>query len=189
MIGNDLVYLPGWPKPKADRLTRFRNKLFTSLEISILHDLPDYGAALLWSVKEAVYKIRYRDRPKAFYAPKAMEIKDVDLGGVEIICECWSAGISYTSKSEILDEYIHTLAIKSSADHRLKDVQISIQKYQHGQTKYLIDSAGNQLAKIGKNKFGIPEFRGNADFQNSILSLSHDGDKMALVWLGHEHSG
>lgn len=183
MIGNDLVYIPDWPKLPAERHRRFRQKLYTPLELSLLDNLPVYGEALFWSVKEAIYKIVYRQKPVAFYAPKAFEVKIVEQLGQQFWCRAEYAGTEYISCTDPLPDYLHSVALEKGVSKRFNGVQRQLQPYQRGQPKILIAPNGEEQSIIAKDHFGIPYFKRESALNNSYLSLSHDGYMLALAWL------
>jgi phosphopantetheinyl transferase (holo-ACP synthase) len=76
LIGNDLIYLPDWPQRLGDRLERYRQKTFLAQEqIGIEKSTaPFFTEALLWSAKEAAYKIWARYNEQRRYNPKNFAI-------------------------------------------------------------------------------------------------------------------
>lgn len=81
MIGNDLVYLPTWPKREGGRLQRFRTKVFTEAEREFitLAENPHLAEAWLWSCKEAAYKVWFKSSHKREFAPKKFKVESSRL--------------------------------------------------------------------------------------------------------------
>lgn len=77
MIGNDLVYLPTWPKREGSRLQRFRTKVFTEAEREFITSTenPHLAEAWLWSCKEAAYKVWFKSNHKREFAPKKFKVE------------------------------------------------------------------------------------------------------------------
>lgn len=183
MIGNDLVYLPGWSKAEGKRLVRFKNKLFTSGEQTLIADYPDYGEALFWSAKEAVYKIGYRVKPTYSYAPKSIEILQVQNVDEYIYCDVEYEGNQYITRSKLHLEYLHTLALEGDNPIRFEKVLYALQEHKRGDPKILIQEGGRLLISIEKDGDGIPLFPLGSKYSGYSLSLSHDGALIGMAWI------
>jgi hypothetical protein len=76
VIGNDLVYLPAWKRRSGNRLQRFRAKVFNPSECAFIQDAKDafLAEALLWSAKEAAYKIWLKNSRKPAFNPLNFQV-------------------------------------------------------------------------------------------------------------------
>ena len=111
MIGNDLVYLPHWPQRESWRRQRFRQKVYHESEISWLREFPDsdFGEALLWAAKEAVYKVRYKLDLQRLYNPKSHRIFRLSTTekGYQLMVE--SGDQTYRVKAVYHNDYLHAI--------------------------------------------------------------------------------
>ena len=182
-MGNDLVYLPGWSRPDSKRHARFKNKLFTDKEQKLLMALPDYGEPLFWSAKESVYKILHRHTREHRFIPKQIELLDYKEVSGFIWCTLQSSSGSYLSRTEFLNDYVHTQALKQSDGTIFDDIQTSLQPIAHREDRFLEDDKGIKLVKVESDDDGIPFFSTDSTYKNKILSISHDHELMALAWI------
>ena len=117
MIGNDVVdILQSRPESNWQR-KGFLEKLFTVEEQLFIKQSsnPEISVWLLWSMKEAAYKIYNRQTKQREYIPKKLICKIVSSNSYitgEVIC---GENIYYT-KTTILDDSIHTIAVNNLSD-------------------------------------------------------------------------
>ena len=183
MIGNDLIYLPGWSKPDPERQRRFRNKLFTESEQLLLNSLPEYGEALLWSMKESAYKLVFRSNPSPRFAPKSLvaHIESLGVGQISGVVSFESSG--FNTLSHISNDFLHTIAVPSGYEHCLEKVGKHFSDRQRNQSDYRFeDPDGNEMI-ITKDEFGIPRFDNEPAIEDSYVSISHDASRIAIAWV------
>ncbi|MDZ7846079.1 MAG: 4'-phosphopantetheinyl transferase superfamily protein [Owenweeksia sp.] len=185
MIGNDLVYLPDWGKFSAERKKSFRAKLFTGEEQSSLakfSNQPD-AEALLWSMKEAAYKLYFRVFPVPFYLPKKFECHLYHWCEKEVSGRVAFGKHEFLTQSLFTEDYLHTIALEAAALHGFDEVQKLIKAYHKNQPRLIEDARHSEKLKVEKDENGIPQLLlENKPVPHSV-SVSHDGDKIAFAWV------
>jgi len=164
MIGNDVVDIlqsrveSNWQRPG------FIHKLFTNNEQLLIADAPEAEIMvwLLWSMKEAAYKIYNRETKIREYIPKQLECKlllktNQYTNGI-VACK---NKVYYTS-SVVANNYVHTIAVGRFDD---LDKVIDIEN-----------------KSIIKNQYGIPYLL-NAQNKLQDVSISHHGRIEKVVTL------
>ncbi|WP_163407219.1 4'-phosphopantetheinyl transferase family protein [Flavobacterium ajazii] len=117
MIGNDVIDLRQSRIESNWQRKGFIEKLFTDTEKQLIKDYhnPEIMVWLLWSMKEAAYKIYNRQTKIREYIPKKLScsiIKLVPYIQGFVICN----GNKYYTKTLITSENIHTVAASTSED-------------------------------------------------------------------------
>ncbi|AWI27279.1 phosphopantetheinyl transferase [Flavobacterium pallidum] len=102
MIGNDLVDLAAAAKESNWRRKGYLQKIFTETEQSYIINSPkpEIVVWILWSMKEAAYKIWNRESGMRSFNPKAFECQICQ------ICENTATGKVYFGSAEYLSETI-----------------------------------------------------------------------------------
>lgn len=157
MIGNDIIDILESRKESNWQRKGFIEKLFTVEEQLLISNANDSEIMvwMLWSMKEAAYKVYNRQTKIRAYIPQKLVCSIVSQNHTfitgKVIC---SENIYYT-KTILSENHIHTIAVKILDD--LKNV-IEIEK-----------------KSILKDKNGIPYLINS--FQNTIqeVSISHHG--------------
>ncbi len=183
MIGNDLVCFKSNPTRVAERHERYLRKTFTAKEreVIVASRFP-FINLLLWSAKEAAFKIYMQQHPEKekFYAPKKFEVS------IKIIKPMEASGtVTYLSKiyffsTNILDDYLHTIAVANEAT--LPSVFTNIYKKVHNQERRIMNPEFGKI-EILKNQFGIPKAFVKGEELPYAVSVSHDGEWEAVVIL------
>ncbi|RTY93659.1 4'-phosphopantetheinyl transferase superfamily protein [Flavobacterium sp. GT3R68] len=153
MIGNDIIDLALAKKESNWKREGFLNKIFTAEEQLLIFQssTPENMVWNLWSRKEAAYKIYNRQTQIRNYNPMQFVCSDVHLAVGKVICK----ENVYFVKTEITNEYIHTIAVTSIKDFKKLEI---------------LDFA----IKIYK-KDGIPEILIKNDTLLKPISISHHG--------------
>jgi phosphopantetheinyl transferase (holo-ACP synthase) len=157
MIGNDVIDLQLAHHQSNWQRKGFIQKLFTPEEqLLITDDLePEAMVWLLWSMKEAAYKIYNRQTKKRAYIPKKLQCslhsKNSHSSMGQVFCE----DQVYHTKTILSHESIHTIAVG-----KLVDLDQVIE----------IENKG-----IIKDKNGIPYLLSKTDNRLHDISLSHHG--------------
>ncbi|PXY46787.1 4'-phosphopantetheinyl transferase family protein [Flavobacterium hydrophilum] len=117
MIGNDVVDILQSRQESNWRRKGFLEKLFTVEEQLFIKQSsnPEVLVWLFWSMKESAYKIYNRQTKQREYIPKKLICKIVSSNSYitgEVIC---GENIYYT-KTTILDDSIHTIAVNNLSD-------------------------------------------------------------------------
>ncbi|TCD10197.1 4-phosphopantetheinyl transferase family protein [Pedobacter frigidisoli] len=135
MVGNDIVDLQLAKVQSNWQRKGYLEKVFNENERLLISSAenPDVIVWLLWSMKEAAYKIHNRVNGIREYAPKKLNcfiVPKVDLtrGRVNI------DGAVYFTKSSINSAYLHT--ISSSIQHQIDAIKISIYEFPNHPSKY-----------------------------------------------------
>ncbi|WP_343670695.1 4'-phosphopantetheinyl transferase superfamily protein [Chitinophaga sp.] len=147
MIGNDIIDLRTAAVESNWRRPNYLSKIFTPKEQSLIYD--DKTVWWLWSAKEAVYKIINRATLQRRYAPLSITWHSPTI--------FLHAGKEYFIKSEITNEFIHTIA----ATNPVLFPQLEV--------------CTDPTIKYYKDEHGMPMI------DNQPVSISHHGRYWAMV--------
>lgn len=157
MIGNDIVDLAQAAKESNWQRRGYLDKIFTVDEQSIILTAPDPTVMvwLLWSCKEAVYKIVHRHTRIRTYTP------------LHFNCSPSSNTVTYKGRlypfrSQQTGNCIHTIAVERNTLFDTLEIHTG-------------DMNLRQQWNISKDKDGIPNLQG------SPVSVSHHGLYAGLV--------
>ena len=165
MIGNDVIDLPLTRHESNWKRKGFIQKLFTDREQSIIANNSDSEIViwLLWSMKEAAYKIYNRQTKIREYIPQELECSILTKTSTYAngIVRC--RNIIYYTKTNLTTEYVHTVAVTS-----LNDLEDIIQIERRG---------------IGKDEHGIPYLLSAQNKHQQAVSISNHGrfEKVVLI--------
>ncbi|WGD35878.1 4'-phosphopantetheinyl transferase superfamily protein [Olleya sp. YS] len=183
MIGNDIVDLKQAAKDSNWQRPRFFDKVFTEKEQEYISTSSNQHQMvwLLWSMKEAAYKVNVQQLGKRFFNPKRMECELISLkkGIVSIDNEI------YFTTSKITEEYVYTVA---KLDENI-EVNSSIFRTENTSYKITSDTLKQSLLKsisetkglaiqtlqIKKTEVGVPQIFNNSKQLLIALSLTHYG--------------
>jgi phosphopantetheinyl transferase (holo-ACP synthase) len=182
LIGNDLVYIPGWSESAPHRHQRFKDKLFLPSEQELLKSLPVWGEPLLWSMKEATYKLVFRTEPSYRYAPKSLRTSVQDLSADRIDGLVNYKDAEFLTQSWRAESYIHTIALPIEQQALFDQVRTLIAPRKRDSSDYQLAISKSEALEIVKDNAGIPHFKGTRK-SNSCVSISHDEDRIAYAWL------
>ena len=118
MIGNDLVDLNAASRESNWKRKGFQNKLFNEKEQAIIisHINPEEMVWLLWSMKEAAYKIYNKVTGIREYAPLKLSCTLTESYNAEYYGKVQISGKVYFTKSTLIQgDYIHTLAAEQES--------------------------------------------------------------------------
>ncbi|AUC83035.1 4'-phosphopantetheinyl transferase superfamily protein [Lacinutrix sp. Bg11-31] len=185
MIGNDIVDLKqatidsNWKRP------RFLDKVFTKKEQEFIlaSENKHQTVWLLWSMKEAAYKVNVQQFGKRFFNPKRIECELVSLekGMVSIDSN------NYFTESIITNEYIHSIATLNSkrsyvsAYFKMENSNYKIQS--KTLKKKFLEFLNLDLIEIRKNDVRVPKLFQNGKKLNTCFSLTHHGKYSAFAIL------
>lgn len=174
MLGNDIVDLQLAAKQSNWRRKGYLQKIFTEQEQELILNATDQDQMvwLLWSMKEAAYKIVNRENLKRFYSPKKFSCTLYEnIGTVN-----FEDNLCYT-KSEITEKLIHTIA--SSQCENLFNAKTS---FLANTANYLSDfNSNSKLYILEKDANGIPNLVAKTNAERYSASVSHHGDYLAVV--------
>lgn len=169
MIGNDVIDILQSRKESNWQRKGYLEKLFTPEEQVLIADAPDPEMMvwILWSMKEAAYKVYNRKTKLRAYIPKKLacflhfENPDFIIG--KVTC---SQYIYYT-KTTLSQDSIHTIAVCSfdNLDHVIEIEKKSIFKDQNG-IPYLAASLQNKPQDVSISHHGRLEKIVTLNIQN-----------------------
>jgi len=164
VIGNDVVDIvksrieSDWKRPG------FIEKIFTTDEQLLIKESPDQERCvwLLWSMKEAAYKIYNRQTKIRGFIPKKLHCTiDAYVGTAYTGKVAYSQIIYYTS-TQITTSYIHTIAVSRHSDFA---------------NVIEIENIG-----VIKDSFGIPHLQ-TTEGKLKDVSISHHGQFEKVITL------
>lgn len=183
MIGNDIVDLKQAKKDSPDsawdskRHQRFLDKVFTKKEQLLIDNSQNQHQMvwLLWSMKEAAYKVNVQQFSKRFFNPKRMECELVTLkkGSVKIDNEI------YFATTEITEEYVYTVAtLNKEYNYKSECFETKNTNYKTQSNtlkRHLKKALKIEDFKIQKNNIGVPKLFDNNKALDTCFSLTHHG--------------
>lgn len=173
------MFIPGWSRPNGHRYQRFLNKLFLPDEQEAIQDLPNFGEPLLWSMKEAAYKLIYRQSATYSYAPKSLATRINLIETDRAEGEVRFRTLRIITRTQFLGDYLHTMALAKEDSHKFKKLESIIAQRRKDESDYLLPVNKNEFLSIVKDEQGVPQL----DYPDSLVSISHDGDKIAYAWI------
>ncbi len=190
MIGNDIVDLKKAAKDSNWQRRGFLDKTFTTEEQGLIFSAKnkDQMVWLLWSIKEAAYKVYVQETETPFFNPK--QLKSCLVSETEGLVSVF--GFDYTTTSEITDDWIHSYTISQAKSHPDEEKKTGFSKsFSIDETSFisqstavrrkLIDhvSKANKIPKshlkVAKDSCGIPFLKIADDPLKKRFSLSHHG--------------
>jgi len=188
MIGNDIVDL-NTIKPNWNR-SRFLDKVFTKKEQHVVSVSENQHQMvwLLWSMKEAAYKIYVQQFGTRFFNPKKVVcyLSSSTNGYVTI------ENITYATTSTIAKDYIHTVASLNCSEHYKSAIfkvendsyitQSESLKRRFLETISKSEGLNFKDLNIRKNIFGVPKLFQNNSKLPIQLSLTHCGNYCGYVY-------
>lgn len=185
MIGNDLVYLKGWSHYSEHRKARFRAKLYTNPEREFLRRSKLQNAeAILWSMKEACYKLNFRHHPVTIFAPKQFECTLFQYEGVRLNGEVLMGSKRFKTVSCLLENYVHTIALPHDDLFDLDQVNILVKPLdQDEKPREIEDARFKAKLRVIKDENGIPHLYEKDEKLPQAISISHDGEMVVFAWL------
>jgi phosphopantetheinyl transferase (holo-ACP synthase) len=148
MIGNDVVDLALAKAESNWQRKGYLNKIFTTKEQNLIYSAqnPTVMVWILWSRKEAVYKIiRQQNGSRGFYP---LRIENTDFKNGIIVFE---QQLFYT-KTTIDENFIHSIALKNQAFSRVVELSTTTSLYKKNEIPYLIQE--NRVVNLSKSHHG-----------------------------------
>lgn len=188
MIGNDIVDLKyntfNWERPG------FLDKIFTLKEQMLIFSSENKHQMvwLLWSMKEAAYKVHVQEFGKRFFNPKRLVCEPISVDKGSVIID----GTAYHTTSISTEEYIYTIAKKDQIEQLqtaiFKTESIQYNTYSNELKQHILRSISDRKAlkfgslKIKKSSQGIPKVFNGAKQLPITLSLTHCGRFCGYVY-------
>lgn len=178
MIGNDIVDLELAAHQSRWQRRGFLSKLFTGAEQRLILGAADPFCMvwLLWSCKEAVYKIVHRRTLLRTYAPLKFCCVQLRLSATAASGYVLHNGSFYKFRSLLCRDYIHTVAVEEPASFNETAVTILHSEMNDAAL------AGDGRA-IARNAYGVPDLIHLATGRVSPVSISHHGRFSSMVML------
>ncbi|UPQ78817.1 4'-phosphopantetheinyl transferase superfamily protein [Flavobacterium azooxidireducens] len=148
MIGNDVIDLALARVESNWQRKGCLDKLFTTKEQNLIFSAknPTLMVWILWSRKEAVYKIiRQEDGLRGFY-PLKIENTDYDSGIV-----CFNKKEYYT-KTVQKGDMLHTIALRNLQFNKISELNTSIEIHKKDEIPFIITNGKNHF--ISKSHHG-----------------------------------
>lgn len=161
MIGNDVIDIVQSRKESNWQRRGFVDKLFTNDEQQLIKSAadPEIAVWLLWSMKEAAYKIYNRQSGIRAYIPRKLTCNIILQSDLNVFGTVNYSGHTYYTETLIDHDHINTIAV-TSVNH----------------FKAVTEA---EVANILKNELGIPYLiKNNTRYDASI---SHHGRFKKLV--------
>lgn len=173
MLGNDIIDLYLARVESNWQRKGWVNKIFTEREQELIAASAEKELLvwLMWSMKEAAYKIYHREFKKMFYAPRKFSCFDIGIKH-NIASGCVRFNQStYNTSSTISFSFIHTVAL---IQNNFGDINVYIEE------KSNPDHTSLPPYKLFKDEHGIPYSK---DHKGQIrhASKSHHGRFEAIV--------
>jgi phosphopantetheine--protein transferase-like protein len=177
MIGNDIVDLKQAAKDSNWKRPRFLGKIFTPKEQQTIWSAKnqDQMVWLLWSIKEAAYKVNVQQFGKRFFNPKRLECTLLsNLKGEVII-----GGNRYFTESIITEDFIYSIALLDFGKSYKSEWFLDHSQDYSAQSKCLkrrfLKTLNLDEVTIIKNNIGVPRLQHNSDILDVSFSLTHHG--------------
>jgi phosphopantetheinyl transferase (holo-ACP synthase) len=128
LIGNDIVDLLAAGFESNWQRKGFLQKVFSNEEqlLILSHSNPNEMVWLLWSMKEAAYKIYSSTTGIRNFAPAQLCCAEIRKSLTHCTGQVSIAGFSYFTESSIHENMIHTIAASNLAELSATKVEISI---------------------------------------------------------------
>ncbi len=174
MLGNDIVDLQLAARQSNWRRKGYLEKIFTDKEHDLIANAnnQDQMVWLLWSMKEAAYKIVNRETLERIYSPKKFNV--ISNGNEGIVT---FEGKTFYTTSEIKDNLIHTIAAEKAES--LNHIQTS---FLANTRDYLFNfNSKSERYTLEKDVNGIPNLLDQTNGKSNLASVSHHGRYLAVV--------
>lgn len=136
MIGNDIVDLATAAAESNWKRKGYLEKIYTTTERFLIHAANDANVMvwLLWTMKEAVYKVAERNTKLKTFAPSALNCNNLILHENSAIGTIDYKSEIYYCNSSLTSDYIHTIA----ADNQklLNQICLKIEAYNEANQSY-----------------------------------------------------
>lgn len=180
MIGNDLVDLEQAALDSNWQRKGYLDKICTRKEQQLVLNAKDPARMLwlIWSIKEAAYKIENRLTNKRFYAPKEFSCEYLSFDDKQASAEVNYKSKTYFTRSAIELNKLHSTALLNPADYQTIHIWHSaysdkyIQEFNSVSSEYL----------LSKDKEGLPFVYSVKTDQRYAASVSHHGKFLAVIY-------
>ncbi|MBF4516967.1 4-phosphopantetheinyl transferase family protein [Flavobacterium sp. ANB] len=157
MIGNDVIDILQSRKESNWQRKGFIEKLFTIEEQLLISNAsnPEIMVWMLWSMKEAAYKIYNRKTKRREYIPQKLVCSIISQNKNLITGNVICSGNLYHTQTILSDKNIHTIAVNllENLNHVIEIEKKSIIKDKNG-IPYWINSSSNTMQDVSISHHG-----------------------------------
>ncbi|HWV68728.1 4'-phosphopantetheinyl transferase superfamily protein [Chitinophaga sp.] len=175
MIGNDIIDLRAAAVESRIHRKGFLEKLFLPGEIRMIREAayPAITTWLLWSCKEAVYKIVHRNTRERKYAPQQFtcHITPEHIG--KMTGTVLHDNHTYYYQSLVTNDYIHTCAATDA--FLLRETLVFTDQQPAGNYTGFMQQVLSAKELFYKDETGIPYILHREDGRRLPVSVSHHG--------------
>ncbi|MFA6059450.1 MAG: 4'-phosphopantetheinyl transferase superfamily protein [Taibaiella sp.] len=174
MIGNDIIDLSQARAESDWQRKGWINKIFTQKEQELItaSAAKELIVWLMWSMKEAAYKIYHREFKEMFYAPQKFICSDISIADNLATGRVHFDQSVYNTSSHISSAFIHTVAIiQNNLDNTIVYIQDKTKATPKHQVPY----------NLFKDEHGIPYSKDHHNGSVKNASKSHHGRFEAIV--------
>lgn len=179
MLGNDVIDLNQAKIESNWNRRGYLDKIFSESEKELIFSARDCDTMvwLLWSMKEAAYKIVNRQLGKRFYSPQSFLCGFQQLSDEQAVGTVQFNDEQFFTQSSISDSSIHTIAL--SEDTWFEKVKVHhLVNEQHYLDVFNDHADGYQLQKT---ELGVPYLMNEPEGIPQPASISHHGQYLAIV--------
>lgn len=194
MIGNDIIDLRAAAIESRIHRKGFLEKLFLPAEIRMIRDAatPAVLTWLLWSCKEAAYKIVHRNTRERRYAPQRFSCQVEQDVTSTMIAGSYTGTVlydqhTYCYQSFITDNYIHTCA--TTNPRLMQHAAVFIQPAADGNYVSFMQEVLSAQELFYKDENGIPYILHRENGRSLPVSVSHHGEYFSVARIRNERDG
>lgn len=190
MMGNDIVDFQKAGLESNWHRKGYLDKLFGRTEQELIFDSPDPNQMvwLLWSMKEACYKIHFRHKGVRSYQPKNMICGNLLFNEGNASGQILYEDEVCSSRSVINENFVHTSVVSCYSVFKNLRVFIEDNTEENNFDNYRNFRAKNDLLayRIIKSRYNIPNLLHTATGEQLPLSMSHHGRFLSFVFLKNQ---
>jgi len=154
MIGNDVVDLDLAHTESNWQRKGYLDKIFLAHEQDYIlnSQRPEISIWLLWSMKEAAYKIYNRLTLKRSFIPLRLNCSDIEMNGCECIGKVTCDENIFFTKTAVFADHIHTIAVVRPQDfQKVSQIEESIEIKKRNGIPYI---SGNDISAVSVSHHG-----------------------------------
>ncbi len=180
MLGNDIVDLSKANAESNWKRKGYLAKLFNEEEQNLINlaKNPATMLWLLWSMKEASYKIANRANGQRFYSPKSFNCSILQNNSLAISGQVLHQNNCYFTESEVTVNFVHSTAVTQKRN--FETVNLFYGNYHPNYLQQFNGITAHFL--LVKNKNGLPQIINKKTGNTQVASISHHGNYLAIVY-------
>jgi len=187
VAGNDLVDLKQAARDSNWQRTGYLHKICTAEEEQLILSAADPHTMLwlIWTMKEASYKVVNRLSGMRSYAPRSFVCSGLNMQGSSVRAFVAFNEFSLFINAEVSTEMVHTVAVLR--EEELGQLQTHYLNYTPGYVSDFNQSHPEYI--LSKNGAGLPQVRQLPGPQILEASVSHHGRYAAIVFSAPLYAG